>query len=143
MQLAQSPASSSSPVAYGFNFDSSPRNNGLLSSPASIYSSPMSRSASAQSVFSPFSQTLHTSPLAKVGAAGAESGSSVRPNMKRRRTFAEGASPGELPCSPVKAESVSPVMAARTPKMQLDIWPPDVEKAFHDGESTFVPSSTT
>ncbi|GJN88439.1 hypothetical protein Rhopal_001405-T1 [Rhodotorula paludigena] len=112
MQLAQSPASSSSPVAYGFNFDSSPRNNGLLSSPASIYSSPMSRSASAQSVFSPFSQTLHTSPLAKVGAAGAESASSVRPNMKRRRTFAEGASPGELPCSPVKAESVSPVMAA-------------------------------
>ncbi|BGP46171.1 hypothetical protein JCM10450v2_002011 [Rhodotorula kratochvilovae] len=133
--FAPSPATSSSPAAHAFQFDSSPRASGsLLSSPASVYSSPMARSASAQSSFSPFSpySGANTSPLGKADPDYDPDATVRRPNIKRRRTLAEAG----LPRSPVKSKAESrspeqPLPARGFGKDGVDVWPTDCEEAFH------------
>ncbi|GAA6057685.1 hypothetical protein JCM3770_003841 [Rhodotorula araucariae] len=127
----QSLAASSSPVACRFQFDSSPRDSALPSSP---YTSPMARSASAQPSLSPFSpyNGIATSPLCKADLNCDPDAPVRRPNIKRRRTLAEAS----LPSSPVKAkaEGESPEQPASVRgfgKDGVDVWPADCEEAFH------------
>lgn len=133
MQSFPHPGSSSSPsIQHSFQFDSSPR-NAQLSSPASIYSSPgMARSASAQATFSPFRQTITTSPLGRMCEQDEEVPGGRRPGMKRRRTIA-----GDSPTSPVKQDNSVSQQLSYTPRCAgkdgEDVWPPDVEEAFHTG----------
>ncbi|EMS25364.1 TEA domain family member 1/3/4 [Rhodotorula toruloides NP11] len=131
MQSFPHPGSSSSPsIQHSIQFDSSPR-NAQLSSPASIYSSPgMARSASAQATFSPFRQTITTSPLGRMCEQDEEVPGGRRPGMKRRRTIA-----GDSPTSPVKQDNSVSQQLSYTPRCAgkdgEDVWPPDVEEAFH------------
>lgn len=133
MQSFPHPGSSSSPsIQHSFQFDSSPR-NAQLSSPASIYSSPgMARSASAQATFSPFRQTITTSPLGRMCEQDEGVPAGRRPGMKRRRTIA-----GDSPTSPVKQDQSVSQQLSYTPRCAgkdgEDVWPPDVEEAFHTG----------
>ncbi|GAA5888212.1 hypothetical protein JCM6882_000323 [Rhodosporidiobolus microsporus] len=118
-------ASSSSPfLSTSFDSDSAPQ-NGFLSSPPTLYSSPMGRSVSAQSTFSTFTQSLSSPKKADLSPPV------PRPGMKRRRTIAETDSPK----SPIKV----PESPAGMLEMQYrggnhngeDVWPKDVEDAFH------------
>lgn len=138
MALAQSSPDSRSPVAaQGFRFDSSPRTGGggLLSTPATIYSSPMARSASAQASFSPFSpyDGAETSPLGKADPDYARDSKPRPPRIKRRRTLADAGVPD--PAAATEEEFVSPRTRQGYGKDGEDVWPEDCEQAFQTGAS--------
>ncbi|GAA5862139.1 hypothetical protein JCM8547_007752 [Rhodosporidiobolus lusitaniae] len=123
-----STAASSSPYLYQpSNPSSTPQHSAFLSSPPTVYSSPMARSVSAQSTFNSFMQSLGSSPQ----KASQFSPDNARPGMKRRKTI-----PSEMgsPASPIK-----PMQSPQTPlegvmrgngKDGEDVWPPHVEEAF-------------
>ncbi|BGP13975.1 hypothetical protein JCM10213v2_001913 [Rhodosporidiobolus nylandii] len=118
--------SSSSPYV-GRSSDVETGAHGFLSSPPTVYSSPMGRSASAQSTFCAFTQEL-VSPYSQKEQA---SPSKRRPEMKRRRTIADATSP----TTPMK-EPQSPIneldwSTRGNGKDGEDVWPADVEEAFH------------
>jgi hypothetical protein len=121
-------ASSSSPFVGRPNGFDSPH-NAFLSSPATVYSSPMGRSVSAQSTFNSFTQTLESPPKKEIKTEQI-SPPKTRPGMKRRRTIADVSA---SPASPV------PFIDGRNGE---DVWPADVEAAFHAGTSFFSLSSS-
>ncbi|GAA6000966.1 hypothetical protein JCM10207_007346 [Rhodosporidiobolus poonsookiae] len=115
-------ASSSSPYLTASDADASGFNS-FLSSPPTIYSSPMGRSNSAQSSFSAFTQPPSSPKKGLTPPSG-------RPGMKRRRTIADVT---ESPTSPTK-EPESPASLDAIALGQLkegeNVWPQDVEEAF-------------
>ncbi|GAA5929344.1 hypothetical protein JCM3775_002315 [Rhodotorula graminis] len=131
MRLPQSSPQSRSPETQAFQFDSSPRTDGgLLSSPATLYSSPMARSASAQASFSPYSPygAANTSPLGQVDDDFDPHGKPRRPRIKRRRTLADAGLP--TPPGDGKRDGGS------NPRVGFgkdgeDVWPAEINSAFH------------
>ena len=136
MRFPQSSPQSRSPGPQAFQFDSSPRtDNGLLSSPATLYSSPMARSASAQASFSPYSPygAANTSPLGQVDDDFDPHVKPRRPRIKRRRTLADAGLP--TPPGDGKRDGGS------NPRVGFgkdgeDVWPAEINSAFHSGAST-------
>ncbi|GAA5833293.1 hypothetical protein JCM11251_005196 [Rhodosporidiobolus azoricus] len=119
---AYSTASSSSPFLSRSTGPHSTPQNGFLSSPPTVYSSPMGRSVSAQSTFSNLTQNL-SSPKKEGVSTPAQ-----RPGMKRRKTIAETDSPK----SPIKVpESPADLIFRGMTSNGEDVWPKDVEDAFH------------
>ncbi|KWU46513.1 hypothetical protein RHOSPDRAFT_31971 [Rhodotorula sp. JG-1b] len=105
----------------------------LLSSPASVYSSPdMTRSVSAHSIFGPPSH-LHqqggiaSSPLARSGSLDVVPTKTRSSPVKRRRTLCEPLPPS----SPTMAPRLSPPSFKRWYGREGEnVWPPEVDEAF-------------
>ncbi|GAA6026940.1 hypothetical protein JCM8097_005980 [Rhodosporidiobolus ruineniae] len=124
-------AASSSPylTRRGSETDTPYKQDGFLSSPPTVYSSPMGRSTSAQSTFGSFTQSLGSSAQKKALATPQE-----RPGMKRRKTVQDVNS---SPASPIKQEYPSTPADADdfaqkgNGKDGEDVWPRELEEAFH------------
>ena len=109
----------------------------LLSSPASVYSSPdMTRSVSAHSIFGP-PPHLHqqggiaSSPLARSGSLDVVPTKTRSSPVKRRRTLCEPLPPS----SPTMAPRLSPPSFKRWYGREGEnVWPPEVDEAFFHGQ---------
>ncbi|GAA5835463.1 hypothetical protein JCM9279_004548 [Rhodotorula babjevae] len=135
MRFPQSSPESRSPRTQAFQFDSSPRTDGgLLSSPATLYSSPMARSASAQASFSPYSP-YGAATLGSLGQLDDDDDDLApevkprRPRIKRRRTLADAGLP--TPPGDVKHNVVSSNPRTGFGKDGEDVWPTEINDAFH------------
>lgn len=109
----------------------------LLSSPASVYSSPdMTRSVSAHSIFGPpvhshQQWSIASSPLARSGSLDVVPTTTRNSPVKRRRSLCE-----PLPLSsPTMAPRVSPPSFKRWYGREGEnVWPPEVDEAFFHGQ---------
>lgn len=118
----------------------------LLSSPASVYSSPdMTRSVSAHSIFGPPSH-LHqqggvaSSPLARSGSLDVVPTKTRSSPVKRRRTLCEPLAPS----SPTMAPRLSPPSFKRWYGREGEnVWPPEVDEAFFHGQFHLMQASNS
>ncbi|GAA5963526.1 hypothetical protein JCM21900_004540 [Sporobolomyces salmonicolor] len=132
-------ASSSSPSSLDFCND--PHLSSPHASVSTLASSPMSRAVSAQSCFSSFTQSfdddgyataLYPAPMvfspSQLSVTSPLSLHGERPDLKRRKTMSDVMT---SPPTPSKARQPAVVTPRGNGKDGEDVWPADVEEAFH------------